>query len=64
MGQTPRLREALGHARVGDKQATWQLFGQAEALFGVGPHDDDPPWPSSWPRRLWRVRAWHEMRAA
>ncbi|MGH3917268.1 MAG: helix-turn-helix domain-containing protein [Pseudonocardiaceae bacterium] len=51
---TPRLRsnllvrEAVGHARVGDEQATWQVFHQAEALFGAGPHDDDPPWLYFW----------------
>lgn len=51
---TPRLRsnllvrEAVGHARAGDKQATQQLFHQAEALLGAGPRDDDPPWLHFW----------------
>ncbi|MGH4024051.1 MAG: helix-turn-helix domain-containing protein [Pseudonocardiaceae bacterium] len=51
---TPRLRsnllvrEAIGHARAGDKKATLQVFHQAEALFGAGPHDDDPPWLYFW----------------
>ncbi|MGH3927245.1 MAG: hypothetical protein ACRDTT_30995, partial [Pseudonocardiaceae bacterium] len=64
---TPRLRsnllvrEALGHARAGDKQATHQAFHQAEALFGAGPHDDDPPWLYFWDEADF---ACCEMRAA
>jgi hypothetical protein len=51
---TPRLqslllsREALGHARVGDKRVTWQAFHQAEGLLGAGRHDDDPAWLDFW----------------
>jgi hypothetical protein len=47
---TPRLqsllliREALGHARTGDGQATWQAFHQAGNLLGSGRHDEDPRW--------------------
>lgn len=41
-------REAAGYARAGDEQAARQAFHQAEALFGTGPHDDDPPWLYHW----------------
>ncbi|MGH3905472.1 MAG: helix-turn-helix domain-containing protein [Pseudonocardiaceae bacterium] len=51
---TPRLhslllaREALGHARDGDKRATWHVFHQAGTLLGAGRHNDDPSWLDFW----------------
>jgi hypothetical protein len=51
---TPRLqslllvREALGHARAGDGQTTWQTFHQASTLLGSGHHAEDPGWLAFW----------------
>ncbi|MGH3929775.1 MAG: helix-turn-helix domain-containing protein [Pseudonocardiaceae bacterium] len=51
---TPRLRslllnrEALGHARAGDKHASWQALHQAETFLDAGRRDDDPAWLYFW----------------